>query len=102
MTDAEKIKKLKEAIQKLLNGINFALDENFGRKVISSRLIECRKEAIKILKENDSPAKYKNESYYVLQIDDSWKEIAKEDVKKHLDYGSIVKFGKQLNEGVKK
>lgn len=42
-------KKLKTAIQKMLNGINFALDEAFSRKTVSSRLVECRKEALKIL-----------------------------------------------------
>jgi hypothetical protein len=43
--------KLKDAIQKMLNGINFALDQNFSRKIICIRLVECRKEAIKLLTE---------------------------------------------------
>ncbi len=47
----EKILILKNAIDKLLKGIDFALDENFSRKAISARLKECRTEAIKILKE---------------------------------------------------
>lgn len=52
MTDQEKIKILKEAIDKLLRGISFALDENFSRKAASARLKECRSEAIKILNLN--------------------------------------------------
>lgn len=49
MTDQEKIKILKEAIDKLLRGISFALDENFSRKAVNARLIECRKDVIKTL-----------------------------------------------------
>lgn len=41
--------KLKSAIQKMLNGIDFALDESFSRRTVSSRLKECRSEAIKLL-----------------------------------------------------
>lgn len=41
--------KLKEGIQKLLNGVEFALDENFSRKSVTARLRECRNEAIRIL-----------------------------------------------------
>lgn len=41
--------KLKGAIQKMLNGIDFALDEAFSRKTVSARLRECRSEAIKFL-----------------------------------------------------
>lgn len=52
LTDEEKIIKLKLAIDKMLRGINFSLDENVTRKAISNRLKECRTEAIKILKDD--------------------------------------------------
>jgi len=45
----ERIVKLKAAIQKMLNGIDFAIDDNYSRKTANNRLKECRKEAIKIL-----------------------------------------------------
>lgn len=51
MNSEEKIKILKEAIDKLLRGINFALDNNVTRRAVDARLKECRTEAIKILKE---------------------------------------------------
>lgn len=52
MNDKDKIKTLKEAIDKMLRGINFALDENYTRRAVSARLKECRAEAIKILTES--------------------------------------------------
>lgn len=50
LTEEDKIKILKNAIDKMLKGIEFALDENYSRKAISSRLKECRHEVIKMLK----------------------------------------------------
>lgn len=54
MTEQEKINTLKKAIDKMLKGIDYALDENYSRKAISSRLKECRAEAIKILTKKDN------------------------------------------------
>lgn len=58
LSNEDKILILKNAIDKMLKGIDFALDENFSRKAISSRLKECRSEAIKILKNEDKNAKH--------------------------------------------
>lgn len=40
---------LKNGIDKLLRGIEFSLDENISRRAITSRLKECRREAIELL-----------------------------------------------------